>query len=92
MPVDSNNSTTPVTEVTFTPLASRLEIRIRDCGAGVDLDKVPNPNLPENLLKPNGRGVFFMKQVMDQVLMEKDPQGSTLVLVKNRRAGEPTEA
>jgi len=78
-------------QVTFTPLTSRLEIRIRDCGTGVDLDKVPNPNLPENLLKPNGRGVYFMKQVMDQVLMEKDPQGSTLVLVKHRRAGEPVE-
>jgi serine/threonine-protein kinase RsbW len=79
-------------DVTFTPLASRLEIRIKDSGPGVDLDSLPNPNLPENLLKPCGRGVYFMKQVMDQVIMEKDPKGSTLFLAKNRRAQEPVEA
>jgi serine/threonine-protein kinase RsbW len=79
-------------DVTFTPLASRLEIRIKDSGPGVDLDTLPNPNLPENLLKPCGRGVYFMKQVMDQVVMEKDPKGSTLFLAKNRRVQEPVEA
>ena len=75
-------------EVTFTPLQNKLEIRIRDTGAGVDLATLPNPNLPENLLKPCGRGVFFMKQVMDEVVMERGPQGSTLVLVKHRRSQE----
>jgi serine/threonine-protein kinase RsbW len=75
-------------EVTFAPLANRLEIRIHDTGPGVDLDALPNPNLPENLLKPCGRGVYFMKQVMDQVTMEKGKEGSTLVLVKQRRTAE----
>lgn len=75
-------------EVTFTPLQAKLEIRIKDTGAGVDLAALPNPNLPENLLKPCGRGVFFMKQVMDEVVMERGPQGSTLVLVKQRRTPE----
>lgn len=79
-------------EVTFTPLQSKLEIRIKDQGAGVDLERLPNPNLPENLLKPCGRGVFFMKQVMDQVVMESRPGGSTLVLVKQRRTQEAVEA
>ena len=78
-------------EVNFIPLSNRLEIRIKDTGAGVDLDTLPNPNLPENLLKPCGRGVYFMKQVMDQVVMEKDPKGSTLVLVKFRRSAEQAE-
>jgi len=72
-------------EVTFTPLANRLEIRIRDLGPGVDLEALPDPNLPENLLKPFGRGVFFMKQVMDSVTMETTPAGSTLVLTRLRR-------
>jgi serine/threonine-protein kinase RsbW len=79
-------------EVTFTPLANRLEIRIKDGGPGVDLDALPNPNLPENLLKPCGRGVYFMKQVMDQVSLERSPEGSTLLLVKHRRAVETVEA
>jgi len=72
-------------QVTFTPLAQRLEIRIQDSGTGVDLDRLPDPNRSENLLKPSGRGVFFMKQVMDSVLMETTGEGSTLLLVKQRR-------
>jgi serine/threonine-protein kinase RsbW len=80
-------------QVTFTPLAQRLEIRIKDTGKGVNLDGLPNPNLPENLLKPCGRGVYFMKQVMDSVEMETDGDGSTLVLVKLRRHTEvPVDA
>ena len=72
-------------QVTFTPLAQRLEIRIQDTGPGVDLERLPDPNRSENLLKPCGRGVFFMKQVMDSVLMETTGEGSTLLLVKQRR-------
>ena len=75
-------------KVTFTPRADRFEIRIEDKGPGVDLDLLPNPNLPENLLKPGGRGVFFMRQVMDEVSMERSPTGSTLVLVKARKVRE----
>ncbi len=75
-------------KVTFIPSITTLEIRIEDQGSGVDLDSIPNPNLPENLLKPCGRGVHFMKQVMDSVVMEPRHGGSTLVLVKHRKAGE----
>ena len=59
------------------------------CVIGVDLETLPDPNLPENLLKPGGRGVFFMRQVMDEVHMERTPNGSTLVLVKARKVREP---
>jgi serine/threonine-protein kinase RsbW len=76
-------------KVTFAPGASRLEILIDDEGPGVDLDTIPNPNLPENLLKPCGRGVFFMKQVMDSVTMRRGEMGSTLVLVKLRNHPGP---
>ncbi len=71
--------------VTFTPLSDRFEIRIEDQGLGVDLASIPDPNLPENLLKPGGRGVYFMKQVMDEVRMERGDKGSSLVLVKGRK-------
>lgn len=75
-------------KVTFTPRIDRFEIRIEDRGPGVDLEALPDPNLPENLLKPGGRGVFFMRQVMDEVTMERTPTGSTLVLVKARKVRE----
>lgn len=76
-------------KVTFIPSLTALEIRIEDQGSGADLDAVPNPNLPENLLKPCGRGVHFMKQVMDSVVMESGATGSILVLTKQRRREEP---
>ncbi len=75
-------------KVTFIPSHEKLEIRIDDLGKGVDLDAVPNPNLPENLLKPGGRGVYFMRAVMDTVELEKRPDGCTLILVKHRKAKE----
>ena len=78
-------------KVTFVPSQQTLEILIEDQGSGIDLDKIPNPNLPENLLKPGGRGVYFMKQVMDSVELKKHPEGSTLVLVKHRKVGENTD-
>jgi serine/threonine-protein kinase RsbW len=81
------DKTKPV-QVVFTPSSDRLEIRISDQGPGVDLDTIPNPNLPENLLKPHGRGVYFMKAVMDTVTLERHPEGSTLVLTKARRGHE----
>lgn len=70
--------------VSFTPMAERFEIRIEDQGPGVALEDIPDPNLPENLLKPGGRGVYFMKQVMDEVRMERGPKGSALILSKAR--------
>lgn len=77
-----------VVKVTFIPEGDRIVIRIQDQGPGVTLENIPNPNLPENLLKPGGRGVYFMKHVMDAVSMENNPAGSTLVLIKHRKATE----
>ena len=74
-----------IVSVHFIPSPDQIEIRIKDQGNGYDLESVPNPNLPENLLKPGGRGVFFMKQVMDSVSMDSSESGGTLVLVKHRK-------
>jgi serine/threonine-protein kinase RsbW len=79
--MDSSKTVT----VLFVPSPEQLEIRISDQGRGVDLESVPDPNLPENLLKPCGRGIFLMKQVMDLVEMTATEQGNTLVLIKHRK-------
>jgi len=76
-------------KVTFIPSIAALEIQIEDQGIGVDLDSIPDPNLPENLLKPCGRGVHFMKQVMDTVVMSRSQTGCTLTLTKHRKREEP---
>ncbi len=72
-------------KVTFEPCTQYIEIRIHDQGSGVDLESIPDPTLPENLLKPGGRGVYYMRQVMDFVELIREEAGSTLVLRKYRK-------
>lgn len=41
--------------------------RIEDEGPGFDFENVPDPTSPENLEKPNGRGVFLMRHLSDDM-------------------------
>jgi serine/threonine-protein kinase RsbW len=40
---------------------------ISDNGAGFDYNNLPDPTAPENIEKENGRGVFLMKSLADEV-------------------------
>jgi anti-sigma regulatory factor (Ser/Thr protein kinase) len=42
-------------------------IVVRDPGTGFDPGDVPDPLAPENVLKPSGRGVYLINQLMDEV-------------------------
>jgi serine/threonine-protein kinase RsbW len=46
--------------------------RIEDEGPGFDFDNVPDPTSPENIEKPNGRGVFLMKHLSDDLKFLED--------------------
>ncbi len=48
-----------------------MEFRISDQGPGFDFDNIPDPTAPENLEKPNGRGVFLMRQLADTCEFEE---------------------
>ena len=48
----------------------RLQIRVEDEGRGFDPNNIPDPTIPENLLKPGGRGVYLMRQLCDCVNFE----------------------
>lgn len=46
----------------------RLVLEVEDEGAGFDLEQcTTNPNLPENLEREDGRGLFLMRALMDEV-------------------------
>lgn len=49
-----------------------LYFKITDSGAGFDFENVPDPTSPENIEKPNGRGVFLMRQLADECVFEDD--------------------
>ena len=48
-----------------------LEFRIADEGPGFDFENIPDPTSPENIEKPNGRGVFLMRQLADTCEFEE---------------------
>ena len=49
-----------------------LFFRITDEGPGFDYDNLPDPTAPENLERPNGRGVFLMRNLADECTFEDD--------------------
>ena len=48
-----------------------LQFKISDEGPGFDFENIPDPTSPENLEKPNGRGVFLMRQLADTCEFEE---------------------
>lgn len=70
---------TKTVEITFSNLAKGLEIAVRDFGKGFDVEEVPDPTNPENLLKANGRGVLFMRTFMEEVEWSYHENGGIVV-------------
>ncbi|HXK11963.1 MAG TPA: ATP-binding protein [Vicinamibacteria bacterium] len=70
--------------VQFTIHERALEVQVRDQGSGFDPASVPDPLAPENLLKAYGRGIFFMRQFMDEVTHSFPPKGGTVVRMLKR--------
>jgi len=75
-------------------------VTVRDEGKGFDPSAVADPLLPENLLRPGGRGIFYMRSLMDRVEYHfgNRDRGTEVVLRKrikvagDARAQEETRA
>ena len=68
---------------------SRLVVRVLDQGPGFDPDSVADPLAPENLLRSSGRGIFFMRSFMDDITLQRMPEGGMEVrMVKKLEAPE----
>lgn len=46
---------------------NRFRIRVRDEGDGFEVDRVVDPTRGDALLRPSGRGVYLMRNIMDSV-------------------------
>lgn len=57
---------------------NQITFTVTDEGNGFDFDHIPDPTLPENITKTNGRGVFLMKSLADEVLFEENGTKTTL--------------
>jgi serine/threonine-protein kinase RsbW len=82
--------------VEFTPLSnstpSGIAIRVRDEGTGFDPENVPDPLAPENVLKASGRGIFIIRTFMDEMVLQRAPEGGMeVVMVKRVAAADQAE-
>jgi serine/threonine-protein kinase RsbW len=67
--------------------AGDFVIRVEDQGQGFDLEALGNPLSPENLLRPSGRGIFYMKSFMDDITYSFRPGGGTTVTMRKHLGG-----
>ena len=67
-----------------------VRARVSDKGGGFDPSTVPDPRLPENIVKPIGRGVFLMRALMDEVRFNE--AGNEVTLVLRDTGGEEASA
>ena len=75
-------------EFGFTPIErpTELVVSVIDRGAGFEPEAVADPLAPENILKSSGRGIFFMRNFMDEVLLQRAPEGGMEVRMVKKLA------
>lgn len=59
---------------------STITARVTDEGSGFDPCHVPDPTCPGNVLKCDGRGIFLMRKLLDEVHFNDRGNSVTLVL------------
>ena len=57
---------------------------VLDEGEGFEPGDIADPLAPENVLKASGRGIFFMRSFMDDVRIERRPEGGTAVRMSKK--------
>ncbi len=66
-------------DIRFEVTPEQLSISVKDQGNGFKADEIPNPLEADNLLKPSGRGIFYIRTFMDEVEFRPLSQGGTEV-------------
>jgi len=59
---------------------NQTKISIMDEGSGFNPEDVPDPTLPENLIKDSGRGLFIVRCYVNEITFNK--QGNRITIVK----------
>ena len=59
--------------------ARDLVVSVRDQGQGFDPSRLDDPLAPDNVLKTTGRGIFLIRQFMDDVSILPTREGGTEV-------------
>lgn len=71
--------------IKFENNGKKLAITVADEGKGLDLNSLPDPLAPENLLKQSGRGIFLIRAFMDEVRIRSLAPGTEITMIKHVR-------
>lgn len=69
-----------------------LAIRVRDEGEGFNPAELPDPLASDNLLRASGRGIFLIRNFMDELVLERTPDGGMEVFMLKRVPVAPKSA
>lgn len=61
----------------------QIRIEVTDQGPGFDPLQITAPTLPDDLDRPNGRGLFLIRHLVDDVRF--NPQGNSICMTLRRR-------
>ena len=78
--ITHGNKLSPVKKVYFLVQADddKIFINVKDEGEGFDPAMIADCLEPENLLKSSGRGVFIMRELMDELKISSSSSGTSL--------------
>lgn len=74
--------------IKFSESGGFFTFKVSDEGDGFNYDFIPNPTDPENITKINGRGIFIMKNLSDELQFE---DGGKTVVLKFQKAQDTVE-
>ncbi|HSQ60005.1 MAG TPA: ATP-binding protein [Acidobacteriota bacterium] len=73
-------------EFDFRVNTGEIVIEVDDYGTGFDAARVGNPTDASSLLNPHGRGLYLMRELMDEVTFDVRPDNGTRVRLRKSLA------
>ena len=66
--------------------SDELTIELRDWGKAFNPSEIPVPdfNVPLEELEPRGAGLYFMRELMDEIRFKFNHSGNNLIMVKRK--------
>lgn len=68
-----------IVDIVITFKNNDLKIKVSDEGPGFIPDKIPDPTVPENIESLNGRGIFLMSKLADEIKYSKKGNAVTMI-------------
>ncbi len=59
---------------------ARVEMEVTDEGSGFDPSTLPDPTTPDRLTLPSGRGIFLIRQLVDEVRFNRTGNSICMIL------------